>query len=479
MRRKEKENKVTFLGEAAKEVTGSMYLVEFEDKKILLECGLYQSSKNSYLDSYRVNSKKFKFRPEDIDYVFVCHAHVDHCGLLPRLCKEGFKGKIITTDKTALIMKELLLNSAYIVHEEARVLSKRFARTYDPIYTEDNVFQALDKLSIYSEYDTEIALDDKVSFKWIHNSHCVGAAQLQLSLTGQNTKKRILYTSDLGALNTENHFVDDTVVPKEFMDLVIMESTYGDAKRKKGKSRKFDEEKIRAAVSAAQFRKGNLLFPAFSFARTQELLFTLYRLFKDDREFDYEVVVDSVLSVDICKLYERVLNLEDMRAWREVMAWDRLRFIKKKEESMSNISSKKRQIVISSSGFCTNGRVVPYLQEYLKNENNIICFSGYVGDNSSYLSYRIKNGKQQSTITINHKPVKNKANCITLSSFSSHANRDDLIRFGSELNAACEILVHGSKESKCSLAPAIEAEMRKKNKTTRVIPSTKGMEFLF
>ena len=124
-------------GENANDVTGSCTLVRFGGKQILLECGLYQD--NSYLESYKINSKKFPFDPEEIDYVFVNHIHIDHCGLLPRLVKEGFHGPIIMTKASAVIAKHLLLNCAFILQDEARVISKRYNRDYQPIYTEDDV----------------------------------------------------------------------------------------------------------------------------------------------------------------------------------------------------------------------------------------------------------------------------------------------------------------------------------------------------
>ena len=224
---KQNNDGIYFLGESSTDVTGSQYLVQFGGKKILLECGLYQSKSNSYLDSYKINSKKFGFKPSEIDYLFVAHPHVDHCGLIPRLVAQGFNGKIITTPNTAAVMKSLLFNCAFIVADEARILSKRYSRNYSPIYNEDDVSKTLQLIKPYSEYGVVFQLDDVVSFQWIPNSHCVGAAQLQLILSDGLKTKKILYTSDLGALNTKNHYVRNTEIPAMFNDVAIMESTYG------------------------------------------------------------------------------------------------------------------------------------------------------------------------------------------------------------------------------------------------------------
>ncbi len=239
-KKKKSPDCIEFLGEASHSVTGSMILIQFEGHKYLLECGLYQSSKNDYLDAYRVNSRKFDFDPAQIEYVWIRHPHIDHCGLLPRLVREGFSGTILTTEETAQIMKPLLLNSSYLVKEEARILSKRFGRDYAPIYSEEDVKHALSLIQVYSEYDQIYRLDDIVRFQWLGNSHCLGAAQIQIILSGKMKEKKILYTSDLGPIHSNNHFVRETEIPDFFNDVVIMESTYGSPSRSNRNSRKQD-----------------------------------------------------------------------------------------------------------------------------------------------------------------------------------------------------------------------------------------------
>lgn len=165
MAKKKKGDGITFAGMSSNEVTGSCYHIQFAGKQILLECGLYQASSNDYLDSYKINSKKFPFKPSEISYIFVEHCHIDHIGLLPRLIKEGFKGKIILTDKAARIAEALLRNCAFIVADEARILSKRYNRDYSPLYTMDDVERTLGFFYVYDQYNTVFRLDDNVSFQ--------------------------------------------------------------------------------------------------------------------------------------------------------------------------------------------------------------------------------------------------------------------------------------------------------------------------
>ena len=472
-KKKLKEDGILFCGNNATDVTGSMTLIKFGDKQILLECGLYQD--NSYLESYKVNSEKFKFDPTEISYVFVGHCHIDHIGLLPRLVKEGFKGKIILTYATSIMAKYLLLNCAFIVADEARVLSKRYGREYEPLYSEDDVWDTIKLFQVYDKYNTLYRLDDIITFQWLKNSHCVGSAQLQLILNNGVKRKKILYTSDIGALETKNHYVENTEIPQFFNDVYIMESTYGLNTRTSKKIREFDVEHLRVAIDTVLERNGTLILPAFSFSRSQELLTTLYLLFGNDESFDTPIVVDSMLTCDICDAYGSVLSDDYYELWNKVYNWKNVKYIREKTDSQVCVLDNMPKIVISSSGFCTNGRILSYLTQYLKDINSMICFSGFVGNDDSYLSYRIKNGKSHKTININKKPVPNRADCITMSTFSSHADFNDLIKYGGNLNTNLLVLVHGSIEAKNCLKEHLKEEISKNDKTYKVKCSEKGM----
>lgn len=474
-KKKLKSDGIYFAGEAANDVTGSQYLVKFGDKQILLECGLHQSQSNSYLDSYKINSRKFHFSPAAIDYVFVCHTHIDHCGLIPRLVKEGFHVKIIATSETAALMKPLLLNSCYIVNEEARILSKRYKRQYNPLYSEEDVYRTLSLIRTYDTRHLVYRLDNTVSFQWFDNSHCLGAAQLQLILKNETKTKKILYTSDIGALHTKNHYVPNTEIPKSFSDVTIMESTYGSSKRENKRTRQRDLEHLHVAVDTVLGRGGSVIMPAFSFSRTQELLTALYLIYGKDTNFNYQVVVDSKLTFEISKMYVEILNDDYFDDWNKVWLWRNVRFISEKEASQASLLDDSPRIIISSSGFCTNGRIVNYLKKYLRDPKSMVIFSGFAGDNPSYLSYRIKNYRDHKSISINKEKVPNRADCIVLSTFSSHASHSDLVKYGSSLDTNKLILVHGSEESKKCLSDALNEAICKNDKSYRVVISHRDM----
>ena len=467
------EDGILLTGESAHDVTGSQYLLTFAGHKALLECGLYQSSKNEYLDAYRVNSRRFNFKPSEIEYVFVAHPHIDHCGLLPRLIKQGFHGKIIMTPKSFEVMKALLLNSCYIVQTEARLLTKKYGRYYEPLYSENDVYNTFNLVETYAEYKHIYTLNSEISFQWLKNSHCLGAAQLQIILDDGLKHRKVLYTSDIGPLKTINHYVPNTEIPESFNDIVIMESTYGDKREAQKRSRYRDMEKLEASIIKTVERGGTVLLPCFSFSRTQEVLTCLYELFHKTG-FAYPIYVDSDLTCQISRIYSNILDDDDLELWNQVSNHPQVRFIADKLESKMIKADRSPKVVLSSSGFCTNGRIVGYLNKYLSDTNSMIIFTGFTGSNPSYLSYRIKNDRDHKKIKINGVMIPNRADCLSVSSFSSHAAYDDLITFGSSLNTNKLVLVHGSEEAKKMLADGLKVAISKNDKTYTVQISTKG-----
>ena len=179
-----------------------------------------------------------------------------------------------------MLMKPLLLNSTFILKSEAMALSRKYKREYSPIYDEDDVYKTLELICEYDELHTEYVLDDVVSFEWLENSHCVGARQLRLNLVNSNNiTEHILYTSDIGALHTKNHYLKDTEIDDRTYRYCIMESTYGSNARQTKKTREFDLEHLRVGIETTLERGSSFLMPCFSFARTQEILTNLYEIF--------------------------------------------------------------------------------------------------------------------------------------------------------------------------------------------------------
>ena len=471
------KNCMIFSGYAAQDVTGSEIAINYNGKNILIECGMHQSS--DILKAYNANIQKLPIKASKIDYVFVMHTHIDHIGRLPILFKRGFSGKIICTPETKVLAKDLLINSSYIAESDARHLSHKYHKVYQPLYDKYDVNTVMDYFVTYDTYNTIHTLDDTVSFQFFKNSHCVGACSLQLILNNGKETKKITYTSDLGAIHTNNSFVnnlDYKGITNTYSDIFIGESTYGDGKRDTKRLRSKDLEILKSTILNTLESGGCVLNPSFSFARTQEMLKCIYYMFSDNEEFgDTEVFVDSLLSTTMCEDYLKVLSGADLYEWKKIMGWKNLRFIKDKSDSISNISDKRPKVVISSSGFCMNGRVVDYLKSYIENENNTIIFSGFCGADKTYLGYRIKNAKPNEIINIDGKGYKNAAHVVNLVTFSSHADFADLNEIYSNLKTNKLVLVHGSEQAKINLKNSLEQRISKNNKTYKVVCATKGM----
>lgn len=477
--KKLKSDGVYCLGQASGgSVTGSCYLVKFGQSNVLLECGLYQSATNSYIDAYNVNSRPFDFKPKSIDAVIIGHPHIDHAGLLPRLVAEGYSSPIYATKKTISVLKPLLMNSQAILESEAKLLNRKYKREYKPIYTVADVKRTMELLVPCDEaYVVPISITPEIQLSFLRNSHTVGSAQIKLVCKDGLRTKKVLYTSDIGAFETENHFVDRLEPATGYYDVVIGESTYG-CRSDSNRRRKTDLDLLKTTADQAIEQGGSVLISAFSFQRTQELLLSLWEIYGGNPNFYVPIVVDSRLSVDICKLYSHLLEGEDKILWQRVMSWGNLHLISDKEESDACLADTTiPKIVISASGFMTAGRSVSWCKALLGDSRNAIILSGYAGSSKEFLSFRLKNARQHEKIKVNGTWVSCEADIRALLTMSSHMPHRDLVEYYGGKYFDCEklILCHGSEDAKVALKADIEKEKEKNNRTYKVLLGNIGM----
>ena len=467
-KKKKTKIKISFVGNNSCDVTGSMILIETQYKNILLECGMMQSF--SSIVDYKENAKSFPFKPKNIDYVFLGHAHIDHIGRLPKLVKDGFIGKIIATEITAKLLKPMLTDSANIIRKDAEYISKKREIDYEPFYNVDDITNTLD-LTYEYDYGTVYELDENVSFKLLHNSHLIGACQIELFLkTSTGHIEKILYTSDLKGLQNKNHYVEDTQFCTK-ASVVISECTYGAIGKNGSENRNKDLEKIKTVVNqVCLMDKGKLLIPVFSLSRAQEILTNLYNLFGEDKNFKIPIVLDSPLIWEITKTYKEALKGEHKELFKKVCSWENVRFIKDYNESKVCMRDNSPKIVLSSSGFLHKGRSIQYLKEYISSVKNHILFVGYSPPNS--IASKIKLGKKN--ITIDGMSYKNRCGITILNSFSSHIQREELLNYLKNINCDKIYLVHGGQSGKIEFQESLESELTKCNKTTKVICTNKG-----
>lgn len=473
MGKKTKEKiSVKFCGGNSWDVTGSCIYIETPNRKILLECGLWQST-GSTLENWKINARKFEFRPNKLDYVFSCDRHVDHTGLIPRLYASGAICPIIAPRGSKPIAEILMRDSARIIASDAASLSEKLGREYVPFYLDSDVDTAL---KFWGEYDDEVhRLDEFVKFKFTPSGHIPFARQLELWITEGNITKKIVYTSDLGNI----HIAKPYTKPYHSVlggraDIVIAESTYAHELRIANKTaRKKDVEKIRSVVQETCVdKKKRILIPSFALARTQEILTVLYDLFHEE-EFDLPVYVDSPMAQKISSAYLETLEGGSLEKWKEVLTWENLHFVGDYIESRELRDSGRPCIVIASSGFMVAGRSVAWCASLLPHSEDRIVTIGYAPPGS--MAYTIKQGEQK-TISITGKRYANRCQVTNLTSFSSHIQRDSMISEYGRVDAEKLFLVHGDMDGRKSIKPEIEARLSKNGLATKVILAEKNME---
>lgn len=463
---------VKFCGGNAWDVTGSMIYIETPHRKILLECGLWQST-GSTLENWKINTKKFDFKPSKLDYVFSCDRHVDHTGLIPRLYASGATCPIIAPRGSKPIAEILMRDSARIIAGDAASLSDKLGREYTPFYLDSDVDTALGHWTEYG--DEVITLDEFIKFRFTPSGHIPFARQLELWITEGNATKKIVYTSDLGNIHLPKPYTKPfKSVFGQRADIVIAESTYAREEKIANKAmRKKDLEKLRMVIEQTCVeRQRRILIPSFALARTQEIATVLYDLFSKE-DFNIPVYIDSPMGQNISRAYCDVLEGEELEKWKSVLAWKNIHFIGDYIESRELRDSEKPCIVIASSGFMVAGRSVAWCANLLPHTNDRIVTIGYAPPGS--IAYTIKQGEQK-TISISGKRYANRCQITNLGSFSSHIQRDSIIKEYGKIDAEKLFLVHGNMDGRIAVKPEIERELSKSNLSTKVVIAQKNTE---
>ena len=462
---------IKFCGGNSWDVTGSMTYIETPNRKILLECGLWQST-GSILENWKINSRRFDFKPNKLDYVFSCDRHVDHTGLIPRLYSSGATCPIIAPRGSKPIAEILIRDSARIIAGDAASLSEKLGREYVPFYLDSDVDTAL---GYWKEYDDEIVtLDEFVKFRFVPSGHIPFARQLELWITEGNVTKKIVYTSDLGNIHLPKPYTKPfKSVFGQRADIIIAESTYAhEEKIANKKMRKQDLEKLRMVVEQTCVeQQRRILIPSFALARTQEIATVLYDLFSD-KDFNIPIYIDSPMAQNISRVYCDVLEGEGLEKWKSVLAWENIHFVGDYVESRELRDSGKPCIVIASSGFMVAGRSVAWCANLLPHANDRIVTIGYAPPGS--IAYTIKQGEQK-TISISGKRYANRCQITNLGSFSSHIQRDSIVKEYGKANAEKLFLVHGDMDGRNSVKPEIEKELSNNNLSTKVVVVQKNM----
>lgn len=467
--------RVSFIGGNAQDVTGSMTLVESPNFKLLIEAGLVQG--NDLKTDYQINSRSFNFKPNEIDYIFINHCHADHMLLLPKLVAEGFCGRIIAPKGTSKLFEVMAFDSSFIMGKDVEALERKHGMKVNPVYTDEDV---VNTIPLFDEFEIgdKILLTEEITFKFVGSGHLILAAQLELWLKNNNNTMKIAYTSDLGNLSTFNYY-NTTFEPIQKANLVIGECTYNQIERTVSgkKDRENDLAKIKCVIETVCIEnKHKVLIPIFSNGRCQNILTILYDMFGKDENFNIPILIDSPLACKISDLYFDLLEGEQLEKYKEVMAWKNIKFIREYTDSKFYQESKEPLLVLSASGFMQAGRSRTWATKLLPDSKSHILFVGYSSNN--VLASKIKNGKNQKTITIDGKVIPNRCNITDLKSFSGHIQMNDSLKYYSDITCDKIALVHGEFKGKVEYSKILQEEIYKKNKTSKVICVNKSTEIL-
>ncbi len=437
--------KIRFAGGAGT-VTGSCFHMELNGLKFLVECGMHQGN-----GSDAVNRSALPFAPGELDFIFITHAHLDHSGMLPRVRKEGFRGRIFCTSATRDLLEPMLYDSASIQQGDAEWLTRKNLRTgappVEPLYTAEDVENLLPLFEV-TPYDKVIHLAPGLKYRFIDAGHILGSSTLELWFQDSPIEKKIVFSGDIGKKG--NPIIKDPLSPGK-ADFLVMESTYGDRSHK---SMKESIEELAGAIKTTFKRGGNVYIPAFAVGRTQDILYILNGLAREGRIYRIDVYLDSPLAEEATKVYLAHPECFDEQArrffaTRKTDSAIRLHFVKTAAESMRLNRLKSGNIIIAGSGMCEGGRIRHHLKHNLWRPECSFIFVGYQAKGS--LGRRIVDGAK--TVNVLGEDIAVRASIYTINGFSAHADRTGLMEWLSAFEDSPEVfLVHGEENASKSLS---------------------------
>jgi metallo-beta-lactamase family protein len=444
--------KIQFIG-AARTVTGSQHLLTIHDKKILLECGLFQGRRK---DTYEKN-KNFSFDPKEIDALILSHAHIDHSGNIPHLVKDGFRGPIYSTSATKDLCEIMLKDSAYLQQRDIEWLNKKNKKHIpdESLYSIEDVDAAI-QYFVPVNYNTATEIFPGVTAYFQDAGHILGSAGIFLEIEEENGKKiNFGFSGDIGRYDTP--IIKDPDYFRD-LDLLIMESTYGNRLHTKKDE---VEEEVAKVVRQVFDRKGKIIIPAFAVGRTQLLVYVFHKLFDQKRIPEIPIYVDSPLAVNATKVFkdhpecfDRETSRIFLESGNDPFGFGRLKYISTVDQSKELNDINDPIIIISASGMAEGGRILHHLANNIGNPKNLVLFVGYAAEQT--LARKIMDGIKQVNILGEEYSV----NCQIkiMDYFSGHADQNELLDYLS-LNPQKRLknifLVHGEEDQALPLKEKI------------------------
>jgi metallo-beta-lactamase family protein len=429
---------------ADRDVTGSCHLVECAGRRVLIDCGLYQGSR----EIAEENAGDFGFDPASIDFVLLTHAHLDHCGRLPLLTKRGFHGEIVTTMPTHELARLVMLDAAHLQEEEARPNSHTprhgaESKAAEPLFTVADALKSLELFKRSARYGEPIDLAQGVRATFVNAGHILGSASILLELTESGRASRVLFSGDLG--NGRDPLLLPPAAPPH-ADVVVVETTYGD-RLHKPLDASIDD--LYSAISNTVGRGGNVIIPSFALERAQELLFVLNQgIDKNRLSPSMQVFLDSPMAISATEIFARYpeyLQPAVARLFgegRDPLSLPGLHFTRERAESVA-LNNVRGAVIMAGSGMATGGRVRHHLKHNISRPECCVVFVGYAAKGT--LARQIIDGRNPVHILGDDIPVR--AAIHTINGFSAHADQADLLNWHGHTGAARTFLTHGEEDA--------------------------------
>lgn len=439
-----------FIG-ATRQVTGSCYLLETATSSVLLECGMYQGSNQ---DEWR-NRQAFPFDVTQLDAVVISHTHLDHCGLLPKLVRDGYQGPVFMTLATHDLIEVMLNDAAFLEMKDTEWENRQRLRAgktpVEPLYTDKDVEQTL-RLREVHPYGESVNIVPGISLVFHDAGHILGSAIVELKISENKKKHTLVFSGDLG--NSKTAMLDDPTIIKH-ADTLLMESTYGDRDHR---SLHDTLDEFLEALEAAMEDGSNVLIPAFTIGRTQEILFWLGKFYREGKLKQQKVFLDSPMAIAASNIYFKHLHLfndDDSRAFRETIkrGWNEwlppLHYTPSSEESMQINTITGGAIIIAGSGMCSGGRIRHHLKNNLWRNSTRVIIVGFQAQGT--LGRALVDGAER--VSIFGKEIAVNASIHTLGGFSAHADQSQLLDWAGQFSSPRPnmYLVHGELEKMLAL----------------------------
>lgn len=450
--------KIHFL-RGVRSVTGTMHIIESEGKKVLLDCGLFEGRRAEA----NQRNRNLPFDPKSIEAMVLTHAHIDHSGNIPTLCKQGFEGNIYSTFATRDLCSIMLLDSANIQEDDIKYVNKKRNKKglplLKPLYTHYQAEESL-RQCVAIGYERPFYISKNITGTFYNAGHILGAGIIKLTVKEKGKTFNIAFTGDLGR---PEHTIIKSPVPVTNCDYFIIESTYG--------NRFHDpyediEIKLAKIIKRTLKRNGKIIIPAFSIGRTQDVVFVLHRLIEEKKIPIIPIFIDSPLSVNATEIFRLHPECYNENAYKYILlnknpfGFDNIRYIRATSASKELNNYNSPCIIISSSGMCEAGRILHHLKNNIEDSRNTILIVSFNAANT--LGRRIV--EKNETVQIFGEKYNLKAEVAVMNAFSAHADKNELIDYASKTKSSVKefFIVHGDENQSLALKKALEGKIKVK-----------------